>query len=212
MVLFRVDRTKSLLADISGVLNDAGSLLDQATNCYAADGKVCAVFTTFALPAMYGAEHIVSQVYDLDSLVAAAQQARAENPEIDRIVNSMHPAVVADYYYDNCSAAWMNSDGTLDAEKLAEYYGAIKELYALDEVFRQENSEWVAEIAAGLSTYFTPGGYTGLVGASYIFQDISYLTSGTLDGMAQLSYILAGEEQYLGTAIPRSLSAIRRPM
>ena len=189
---------KGVLADLSGVLAEAGSLLEQVTHCYAADGKVCAVPTTFTLPAIYGAEHIVSQIHDLDSLVTAAQQARAENPDMDRIVNAMNPVMMADFYYDSCSAAWINSDGTLDGERLAEYYGAMKELYALDEAFRQENSERVERIAADLGTYYIPGDFTGLGGASYIFQDISYLTSGTLDGMANWSFVLAGEAEFLG--------------
>lgn len=198
---------KGVLADVSHILDQGDPLLRNITDCYAEDGKICAVPTTFTFPAMYGKEEYISQIHDLDSLVEVAKQAREENPDVDRIVNGMYPTVVADAYYDGCSAAWRNADGTLNAEKLAEFYGAIKELYALDEVFRQEQSEWVAEIAADIDTHFTPGGYTGLAGASYIFQDISYLVSGTLDGMAQWSYALAGEAEFLGdgyTMIPFS--------
>ena len=54
-------------------------------------------------------------------------------------------------------------------------------------------------IEAELDDYFVPGEYTGLGGASYIFQDISYLPSGTLDGMTQWSYALAGESEFLGS-------------
>ena len=198
---------KGLLADLSGVLRNAGPLLEQVTNCYGADGKVCAVPTTFAIPALYGAEHIVSQIHDLDSLVTAATQARAENPDMDRIVNAMHPVIMADLYYDSCSAAWMNPDGTLDAEKLEKFYAAMEALYALDEGFRLENQDWVSQIGAELNDYFAPGEYTGLGGAYYIFQDISCLSSGTLDGMSQWSYALAGESEFLGegyTTIPFS--------
>ena len=35
----------------------------------------------------------------------------------------------------------------MDAEKLAAFYAAMKELYALDESFRQQNAEWMAEFA-----------------------------------------------------------------
>ena len=189
---------KDLLADLSGILEEAGPLLEQVTNCYAQDGKVCAVPTTFALPAMYGAEHIVSQIHDLDSLVAAAQQAREENPGMGRIVNAMNPVMMANQYYDSCSAAWLNSDGTLDGEKLAAFYEAMQMLYALDEAFRQENAEWVADIAANISLYYTPNYYTSLSGATYIISDIGYLSSGTLNGMVAWSEALAGEEEYLG--------------
>lgn len=202
---------KGILADLSGVLNQAGPLLEQVTNCYAQDGKVCAVPTTFALPAMYGAEKYVSQIHDLDSLVAAAKQAREENPDRERIVNAMYPITMADLYYDSCSAAWMNPDGTLDEEKLAAFYAAMKELYALDESFRQENAEWMAEFAAEYENgeyYFAPGDYTGLGGVSCIYADICYLPTGTLDGMyAWSAHVLAGEKDYLSvgyTTIPLS--------
>ncbi len=192
---------KGILADLSGVLNQAGPLLEQVTNCYAQDGKVCAVPTTFAIPAMYGAEKYVSQIHDLDSLVAAAKQAKEENPDRERIVNAMYPITMADLYYDSCSAAWVNPDGTLDAEKLAAFYAAMKELYALDESFRQANAEWMAEVAEEYENgeyYFAPGDYTGLGGVSYIYEDICYLPTGTLDGMyAWSSHVLAGEKDYL---------------
>ena len=104
-------------------------------------------------------------------------------------------------YYDSCSAAWMNPDGTLDEEKLAAFYAAMKELYALDESFRQENVEWVAELAAEYERGeypFAPGDYTGLGGVSYIYGDICYLPTGTLDGMyAWSAHVLAGEKDYL---------------
>lgn len=192
---------KGILADLSGVLNQAGPLLEQVTNCYAQDGKVCAVPTTFAIPAMYGAEKYVSQIHDLDSLVAAAKQAKEENPDRERIVNAMYPITMADLYYDSCSAAWVNPDGTLDAEKLAAFYAAMKELYALDESFRQANAEWMAEFAEEFENgeyYFAPGDYTGLGGVFYIYGDICYLPTGTLDGMyAWSSVVLAGEKDYL---------------
>lgn len=192
---------KGILADLSGVLNQAGPLLEQVTNCYAQDGKVCAVPTTFAIPAMYGAEKYVSQIHDLDSLVAAAKQAKEENPDRERIVNAMYPITMADLYYDSCSAAWVNPDGTLDAEKLAAFYAAMKELYALDESFRQANAEWMAEFAEEFENgeyYFAPGDYTGLGGVFYIYGDICYLPTGTLDGMyAWSSNVLAGEKDYL---------------
>lgn len=192
---------KGILADLSGVLNQAGPLLEQVTNCYAQDGKVCAVPTTFAIPAMYGAEKYVSQIHDLDSLVAAAKQAKEENPDRERIVNAMYPITMADLYYDSCSAAWVNPDGTLHAEKLAAFYAAMKELYALDESFRQANAEWMAEFAEEFENgeyYFAPGDYTGLGGVFYIYGDICYLPTGTLDGMyAWSSHVLAGEKDYL---------------
>ena len=192
---------KGVLADVSHVLNQGDPLLRNITDCYADGDKICAVPTTFTFPAIYGKEEYVSQIHDLDSLVAVAKQARADYPAENRVVNGMYPDIMADDYYDSCSAAWMNPDGTLDAEKLMEFYAAMTELYALDEAFRQANPEWMAEVRAEYVNgvgWSIPGQYTGLGGASYIHGEISYLPAGTLDGMYRYAHVLAGEQEYLG--------------
>lgn len=185
---------KGLLMDVRDLLQDGDALLEQVTTCYESEGKICAVPTTFSLPVLYGQERIVSQVQDLNSLVAAARQLREENPDRDRIVNAMIPIMMGDYFYDGCSAAWVREDGTLDEEKLTEYYAAMKELYGLNREYPEEYQQMLEARAAE----YVPGDYTGLGGASYIFENISCLPSGTLGGMEAWSYALAGESEYLG--------------
>ena len=192
---------KGVLADVSHVLNQGDPLLRNITDCYAEDGKICAVPTTFTFPAIYGKKEYVSQIHDLSSLVEAAKQARTAIAPESRVVNGMHPIPMTDQYYDSCSATWMNPDGTLDREKLTEFYAAMKELYALDEVFRQQNAEWMEEVRIEYETgtnQILPGQYTGLTGAYRIHNEISYLPAGTLDGMYCYSHVIAGEEEYLG--------------
>lgn len=189
---------KGLLADLSGILTQAGPLLEQVTNCYASDGKVCAVPTTFAIPVIYGPGHIVSQIQDLDSLVSAVTQAKAENTQTRSVLNGMFPVMFADRFYDCCSAAWLRSDGTLDEEKLTEYYAAMQALFALDEDYRQELAELLAEIAAQGGFSYTPGDYTGMLGSVSVFLGSQYLTPGTLDGMSAWAYALAGDDQLDG--------------
>lgn len=187
---------KGLLADLSGALAQAEPLLEQVTNCYASDGKVCAVPTTFTIPVIYGPGHLVSQIHDLDSLVAAVTQAQAENTKARSALNGFFPVRMADQFYDSCSAAWLNPDGTLDEEKLAEYYGAMQALFALDKGTRQEFAEWMAEMLAGGGDEYTPGDYTGMLGSMLVGSQC--MVSGTLDGMNQWAYALAAEDQLEG--------------
>ena len=192
---------KGVLADVSHVLDAGDPLFRHITDCYGENGKICAVPTTFTFPAMYGKEEFISQIHDLSSLVEAAKQAKAEIAPESRVVNGMYPDIMADYFYDACSAAWMNPDGTLDGAKLTEFYNAMKELYALDEPFRQANTEWMAEFRQEYISGeypILPGQYTGLRGADAIIGDVSYLSFGTLDGMYCYSHVLAGEAEYLG--------------
>ena len=192
---------KGVLADVSHVLDAGDPLFRHITDCYSENGKICAVPTTFTFPAMYGKEEFISQIYDLSSLVEAATQAKAAIAPESRVVNGMYPDIMADYFYDACSAAWMNPDGTLDGAKLTEFYNAMKELYALDEPFRQANTEWMAEVREEYlsgENQILPGQYTSLRGADAIISDVSYLSFGTLDGMYDYAHVLAGEKEYLG--------------
>lgn len=192
---------KGVLADVSHVLDQGDPLLRNITDCYAEDGKICAVPTTFTFPAIYGKEEYVSQIHDLASLVEAAKQAKSIIAPESRVVNGMYPDIMADDYYDSCSPAWMNPDGTLNKEKLTEFYAAMTELYALDEPFRQANEEWMAEVRADYANgeaWLIPGQYTNLSGANAVHGDICFLPAGTLDGMYCYSMVLAGEAEYLG--------------
>ena len=192
---------KGVLADVGHVLNQGDPLLRNITDCYAEDGKICAVPTTFTFPAMYGKAEYISQIHDLTSLVEVATEAKAAIAAESRVVQGMYPDILADDYYDSCSAAWMNPDGTLNKEKLTEFYAAMKELYALDEPFRQANPEWMAEVRAEYVNgegWSIPGQYTGLSGVTSIHGELAYLPAGTLDGMYRYAHVIAGEQEYLG--------------
>lgn len=192
---------KGVLADVSHVLDAGDPLFRHITDCYGEDGMICAVPTTFTFPAMYGKEEYISQIHDLASLVEVAKQAKATIAPESRVVQGMYPDIMADDYYDSCSAAWMKPDGTLDKEELTEFYSAMKELYALDEPFRLANPEWMAEVRAEYVNgegWSIPGQYTGLSGVTSIHGEMAYLPAGTLDGMYRYAHVIAGEEEYLG--------------
>lgn len=196
---------KGLLADLSGVLRQAGPLLEQVTNCYAADGKVCALPTGFALPVIYGPGHIVSQIHDLNSLVPAAAQAQEEKPDSRSVMAGFLADRLADQFYDSCSAAWIRPDGTLDEEKLTAYYDAMQRLFAMDEGVRQEMGE--ALLAAKAEGY-VPGQYTGSSGALMILTGTQLLSPGTLYSMDDWASLLAGDDQLDGyETVPISLQA-----
>jgi len=196
---------KGLLADLSGVLRQAGPLLEQVTGCYAQDGKVCALPTGFVLTVVYGPGHLVSQIHDLDSLVAAAAQAQEENPEARSVMAGFAPALLADQFYDSCSAAWINADGTLDEGKLTEYYDAMQRLYALDVGIREELG---ADLLSKFSEDYVPGQYTGSSGASSICTGTQLLCPGTLYSMNDWANLLAGDDLLSGyETVPISLQA-----
>ncbi len=181
---------KGMLADLSGILDQAEPTLTQVTKCYGQDGKVCAVPTSFQLPAVYGPEHIVSQIHDWDSLVAAAAQAKAERPDAFGVLAAFQPVYMADRFYDCSSFAWMKGDGTISTEKLTQYYTAMKNVWSLDSELQQYWSDRIYE-----ELYFAPGEFVGMTGASSIIGTGYCIGFGVLSGMHSWSLVLAGDDE-----------------
>lgn len=193
---------KGVLADLRDALNQSGPLLTQVTNCFASDGKVCAVPTAFAIPAMYGPEDILSQIHDMDSLVSAVGQALEYNPEGRSAMFTARVTQMADGFYDGCSASWRKSDGTLDEKKLAEYYAGMKGLFDLDADFRESLGDSLYELEP-----YNVGEYTRLSKALNIQEGVG-CTAGTLEGMDGWSVVLAGDQDLQGyDTLPQNIQA-----
>ena len=183
---------KDVLLDLTSILSQAEPLLEQVTNCYAQDGKICAVPTTFALPAVYGPNDLISQIQDLDSLVEAALQAKADGPEARSVFMGIRPETFADQFYDSCSAAWITDDGTLDEEKLTAFYQGMRRLYSVDEGIRIEMADTLEEWRQ--EEDYTPGAYTRIHSSMSICNGTQCMTAGTLEGMEHYGYVLAGDD------------------
>ena len=197
---------KDILMDLSDLLTETPTL-EQITKCYAADGKVCVIPAAFAIPAIYGPRALVEQVTDLDSLVDAASQALARNDQARRLMNGMIPQLVTDTLYDSCSPAWKKADGTLDESALEDFLEAMGELYAMDAPLREQYADVLRELEAE-DNFYTPGEYTGIGGAQEIVMQGMALSTGTLEGMEQWSYALAGDDRLEDYALlPLNLQA-----
>lgn len=180
---------KGLLADVSQILSQSEPTLTQVTRCFEQDGKIYAIPTGFILPAMYGPSHIVSQIHDWDSLVAAGEQARAERPDAFGVLAAFHPVNTADEFYDSYSSAWINPDGTVNEEKLTEFYANMQRVYDLDAELQEVWADRAYE-----EPLFYPGEYIGLLGS--ISMGNYCICFGALSGMRAWANSLAAE-QYL---------------
>ena len=180
---------KGLLADVSEILSQSEPTLTQVTRCFEQDGKIYAVPTGFILPAMYGPSHIVSQIHDWDSLVAAGEHAKAERPDAFGVLAAFHPVNTADEFYDSYSSAWINQDGTVNEEKLTEFYAEMQRVYDLDAELQEVWADRAYE-----EPLFYPGEYIGLPGS--ISMGNYCICFGALSGMRAWANSLAAE-QYL---------------
>ena len=198
---------KDVLLDLSDLLTETPTL-EKITKCYASGGKVCILPAAFAIPAIYGPRDLVSQITDLDSLVDAATQALARNPEAKSLMNGMIPQLVTDCFYDSCSAAWQKEDGTLDAEALGAYLNAMQAIYDLDAPMREQYADFLKQLEAEGDNFYTPGDYTSISGARDIVMDGTALSAGTLESMELCAGALAGEDRLEGYAlVPLNLQA-----
>lgn len=195
---------KGVLEDLSNVIAKSGDLLTNVTNCYAREGKVYAMPTGFVLPAIYGPEDIVSKIHDMDSLVGAVIASMERNPKGTNALRAVNPREMADNLYDSCSAAWRKSDGTLDEEKLTEYYTGMKTLYDLDADYRAS----LGDKHARASTWdYAPGYMTFLGGAYQVYQGTG-CNVGTLNGMGWWDTALMGDQKLEGyEVLPLSVQA-----
>lgn len=177
---------KGLLADVSEILSQSEPTLTQVTKCYEQDGKIYAIPTGFILPAMYGPSHIISQIHDWDSLAAAGAQAKAERPDSFGVLAAYQPVTTADEFYDCYSSVWINPDGTVDEEKLTEFYAGMQKVFALDAELQEVWADRIYE-----EPTFYPGEYTGLLGSTAM--DDYCMGFGTLTGMQSWAFHLAAE-------------------
>lgn len=190
---------KGILLDLGNVVGNSAPLVIQVTNCFASDGKVCALPTAFAIPAIYGSEDLVPRIHDTSSLVSVVEQARERNLQAKSALFAMDAAAMADTFYDSCSAAWRKSDGTLDESKLTEYCGAMKALFAMDEDYRTRFQ--------GVEIDYRTGEVTSLRGAKEVLKG-SGCSAGTPEGMEGWTWALAGDQDLEGYEVmPLSIQA-----
>ena len=196
---------KNVLVDISSVLAESGPLVDAVTRCYEEDGKVCALPTAFAIPAIYGPKTVISQIHDLDSLLEAAENRDASVYE--SVSGNLFAVYMGDNLYDACSPAWFREDGTLDGEKLEEFYDAMARLFAMDQEYRAPYSDFLEEVAAeGGVEPFTQH-YSGFLGGMDAMEK-KYFSYGSLNGMDAWSNTLAGDQNFEGNEVlPLNLQA-----
>lgn len=185
---------KGILSDLSGVTARCGDVLTNVTNCYEREGIVTAMPTGFVLPAIYGPEDIVSQIHDMDSLIEAAIASKERNSKGTNALYAVNTVMIADNLYDSCSAAWRKPDGTLDEEKLTEYYTGMKTLYDLDADYRASLGE---EISRFSEWPYAPGEMTFLDPAYQVCRGTG-CTVGTLNGMNWWESALMGDQKLEG--------------
>lgn len=127
---------KGLLEDLSEILDriaQSDGLYENITDTYRSEKGTFAVPARFSIPAVQGEEQYLDQIEDLETLAAQADQMRKEMPDASYILDTSDPETLMQSLYSIDSAFWMQEDGSLDEQRLAQFYSWLKQIYDLDE-------------------------------------------------------------------------------
>lgn len=133
---------KGVLLDMGSVLNpmiDSGEILPNVAAPYVRDGKVYAMPARIAVPVMIGSPQTVDSLNSLKILADAVEQGG----DTRFLSGNTTMGRVAEFFL-TCCPAWMNADGTIQEQALAEYLTDIKRIGDLvgDRDYVPEWAEW----------------------------------------------------------------------
>ena len=196
---------QNILMDLNSILLQTDPLVETVARCYERNGVIPAVPTAFSIPAVYGPKIVISQIHDLDSFLKAAENR--DNSLTESATGILFALDMGNQLYDSCSPAWFREDGSVDKEKLAEFYRAIARLFALDQDYRFAFVDALEESVADDNMQSVTQYYTGFHGGIAAMEK-KYLSFGTLNGMDDWSCTLAGDQNFEGNdVLPLNLQA-----
>ena len=117
---------KGVLLDMGSVLNpmiESGVILPNIAAAYAQNGTVYTIPTRIAFPVMIGSTDTVGSLSSLKALADAVTKSGDANY---LSVNTSKGRVAE--FYITCSPAWMNADGTIQEQALADFLTDIKRI------------------------------------------------------------------------------------
>lgn len=181
---------KGLLKDLSGILDriaQSDGLYENITDTYRSEEGIFAVPARFSIPALQGQQQYLNQIEDLKTLAAQAGKMRKEIPDADYILDTSDPETLLQSLYSIDSAFWIKEDGSLDEQRLAQFYSLLKQIYDLDD-HGQEGSEY----SSVYTTTIGGGGSQGImedIGSSAItyFYGKMQLNIGAISSMSSFA-------------------------
>ncbi len=177
---------KGLLEDLSDVAGRAEDLFPNLISAMERDGKLYGIPLRFAIPLIEADAQTLEKIQDLKSLADAAEELKKANPDRDVILPYYDGALLAAQLYDVCAPAWVKEDGTIEKERLEEFYAQLSRIFDPEKYVEME-------------IYAVNEGYRGYVsslggGNLYVYSDKMLLNFGNLwsdSDFSQLATTLA---------------------
>lgn len=123
---------KGILADLSDIAEElkAGEgCFENIVDTYTEDGKLYAIPLRFAIPVLQSDRDTVSAASELEAFADRVEQLSKDNPDMSGIMGTDPPEILAEKIYQSYSPMLLKEDGSLDEEKIREFYYQLKRIY-----------------------------------------------------------------------------------
>lgn len=177
---------KGLLEDLSDVAGRAEDLFPNLISAMERDGKLYGIPLRFAIPLIEADAQTLEKIQDLKSLADAAEELKKANPDRDVILPYYDGALLAAQLYDVCAPAWVKEDGTIEKERLEEFYAQLSRIFDPEKYVEME----IHAVNEGYRGYVSSLGGGNL----YVYSDKMLLNFGNLwsdSDFSQLATTLA---------------------
>lgn len=120
---------KGMLEDLSDVAAQAEDLFENLMAGMEEDGKLYGIPLRFSIPLVEADTQYLEKIQDLESLADVVEEMGAADPDKNISSPYFDGVMLAAQLYDACSPAWIREDGTIDEEKLEEFYTQLGRIY-----------------------------------------------------------------------------------
>ncbi len=184
---------KGLLENLSDIAGGAQDLFPNLMSAMEQDGKLYGIPLRFTIPLIEADGQTLEKIQDLKSLADAAEELKKANPDKNVILPYYDGALLAAQLYEVCSLAWIKEDGTIEEERLEEFYRQLARIFDPEKYIEME----MHTVGEGYQRYVSSLGG----GTLYMYSDKLMLNFGNLwsdSDFAQLATMLAekGEISY----------------
>lgn len=147
---------KGMLEDLSDVAAQAEDLFENLMAGMEEDGKLYGIPLRFSIPLVEADTQYLEKIQDLESLADVVEEMGAADPDKNISSPYFDGVMLAAQLYDACSPAWIREDGTIDEEKLEEFYTQLGRIYDPEKyietdygVFGEGYQNYVSGISSG---------------------------------------------------------------
>lgn len=123
---------KGILSELSGIvekLKAGDGCFENIAGTYSREGKIYAVPSRFSIPVIQADEDTMAAASGLKDFADHVEQLAKDNPEMEGVLGTDSPAALAEKIYQSYSPVMRREDGSLDEEKVREFYAQLKRIY-----------------------------------------------------------------------------------